>query len=150
LAWFLVQTTVPLRHWLIPGQVNWTEEGHNFSWHMKLRVKRGRVRFLVVTPEARLEVHPREVLTARQARKMATRPEMIRQFAHELRRRHGGTATVYAASFASLNGRPFQRLVRLDVDLSRQEHTLGAAHWIVPLEESRFAAAEPGEGEDGD
>ncbi len=37
--WVAFQTLVPLRHWLYPGNVSWTEEGHRFSWHMKLRSK---------------------------------------------------------------------------------------------------------------
>ena len=31
---------------MIPGNVDWTEEGHRFSWRMKLRDKRGDVRFV--------------------------------------------------------------------------------------------------------
>ena len=30
---------VPLRHFAYPGEVHWTEEGHRFAWHMKLRDK---------------------------------------------------------------------------------------------------------------
>jgi hypothetical protein len=37
--WLLLQASLPLRHWMIPGEVSWTEEGHRFSWHMKLRDK---------------------------------------------------------------------------------------------------------------
>ncbi|MDX5442717.1 MAG: HTTM domain-containing protein, partial [Hymenobacteraceae bacterium] len=35
------QILVPLRHFLYPGNVNWTEEGHKFAWHMMLRSKSG-------------------------------------------------------------------------------------------------------------
>jgi vitamin K-dependent gamma-carboxylase len=38
-AWLVLQIAVPLRHFIIPGEVSWTEEGHRFSWHMKLRDK---------------------------------------------------------------------------------------------------------------
>ena len=38
-VWVGVQCLVPLRHWLYPGNVSWTEEGHRFAWHMKLRDK---------------------------------------------------------------------------------------------------------------
>ena len=34
-----LQLLMPLRHWLYPGNPNWTEEGHRFAWHMKLRDK---------------------------------------------------------------------------------------------------------------
>ncbi len=132
LAWFTIQTALPLRHWLYPGQVNWTEEGHNFSWHMKLRVKKGETAFRI--GDGTVDV--RKLLTKRQAKKMTTRPEMIRQFARELRRQNGD-APVYVDAFASLNGRPMQRLIDPAVDLGREERTLGAARWIVPLKGER-------------
>ncbi|MBT4865483.1 MAG: HTTM domain-containing protein, partial [Planctomycetaceae bacterium] len=39
------QCLVPFRHWLYPGTVHWTEEGHLFAWHMKLRYKSGHAAF---------------------------------------------------------------------------------------------------------
>ena len=44
-AW---QLLFPLRHHLYPGPVTWTEEGHKYSWRMKLRDKDGWVRFRLV------------------------------------------------------------------------------------------------------
>ncbi len=38
-AWLITQTLIPLRHFLIAGDANWTEEGHSFSWRMMLRAK---------------------------------------------------------------------------------------------------------------
>ncbi len=38
-AWLVVQVIVPLRHFAIPGDANWTEEGQHFSWRMMLRAK---------------------------------------------------------------------------------------------------------------
>jgi vitamin K-dependent gamma-carboxylase len=35
--WVVVQVTVPLRHLAIAGSPSWTETGHRFAWHMKLR-----------------------------------------------------------------------------------------------------------------
>lgn len=34
-AWLAAQAALPLRHYLIPGNVNWTGEGTRFSWRMK-------------------------------------------------------------------------------------------------------------------
>ena len=50
-AYLSVQILVPLRHFLYPGSVHWNEEGHRFSWHMKLRDKDARARFYIVDPE---------------------------------------------------------------------------------------------------
>ena len=36
--YLLVQVVLPLRHWLYPGDVAWSEEGHRFAWRMKLRL----------------------------------------------------------------------------------------------------------------
>lgn len=33
-AWVAVQFLLPLRHFLIPGDVNWTSEGERFAWRM--------------------------------------------------------------------------------------------------------------------
>ncbi len=38
-GWLSLQLWLPLRHYCIPGNVSWTEEGHRFSWRMKLRDK---------------------------------------------------------------------------------------------------------------
>lgn len=38
-----IQIGMPLRHHLDPGDVAWTEEGHRYSWRMKLRSKSGNV-----------------------------------------------------------------------------------------------------------
>jgi len=37
------QLIMPLRHYLYPGNVSWTEEGHRFSWRMKLNRKTKRI-----------------------------------------------------------------------------------------------------------
>jgi hypothetical protein len=36
LVYVAMQLLVPFRHWLYPGNVNWTLEGHQFSWRMML------------------------------------------------------------------------------------------------------------------
>lgn len=38
-CWIVFQLGVPLRHFLIEGDANWTEEGQDFSWRMMLRQK---------------------------------------------------------------------------------------------------------------
>ena len=42
-----LQIFLPLRHFLIKGDVGWTEEGHRMAWQMMLRSKRGTVYFEV-------------------------------------------------------------------------------------------------------
>lgn len=50
-AWVALQLVLPFRHLLYPGDVSWTEEGHYFAWHMKLRRKHGSTTFRAVTPD---------------------------------------------------------------------------------------------------
>ncbi len=130
-GWFLIQLVLPLRHWLYPGDVNWTEEGHNFSWHMKLRVKYGDLRFFSVDPRTRVraEVDPHRYLTERQVTKMSTRPDMIVLFARFLGERLD--AEIYAHSWVSLNGRPDAPIVDPRVNLAAVERSLRPASWIT-------------------
>jgi hypothetical protein len=130
---------VPLRHFAYPGEVHWTEEGHRFAWHMKLRDKAAdEVVFLVTSPGGETtEVRAGEFLTPRQAEKMAARPDMILQAAHELARRGRaageGKVQVRALTSVSLNGRRPQPLVDPKVDLAAQPRRIGHEDWIVPL-----------------
>jgi vitamin K-dependent gamma-carboxylase len=45
-----IQIFLPLRHFLIPGNASWTEEGHRFAWHMKLRSKSADIVFWLTDP----------------------------------------------------------------------------------------------------
>lgn len=144
-AWLAFQVAVPLRHFLHPGEVSWTEEGHRFSWHMKLRSKVAKATFVVTDPltQERLLVDPRAELEEWQARKMAGRPDMILQYAHHLAVRFALTGPggillrpiVRAEVHCSLNGRDPQPLVDPDVDLAAVRRSLRSAAWIVPLRE---------------
>ena len=83
-TYLALQTLLPLRHWLYPGNVSWTEEGHRYAWHMKLRDKDCTATFELVTPNESWDVEPLDYLTYRQARKMPNRPYMSVQFARRL------------------------------------------------------------------
>lgn len=136
----VVQLTVPLRHVLLPGKSNWTEAGHTFAWHMKLRIKEGKADFVVINPATKkaVVVDPRIELTSWQYDKMAIRPEMLRQYAHHLADRAADDGIpdvkVHARTAASLNNRPDQLLVDPKVDLAAEGPTLGTPSWVVPLE----------------
>jgi vitamin K-dependent gamma-carboxylase len=141
-AYVAVQLFVPLRHFLYPGTVHWTEEGHRFSWHMKLRDKQATARFHVTDPvQAKTWlVSPAFYLTPRQVTKMSTRPDMILQFAQYVardqarRRKIAHPLEVRALVTASLHGRPAQLLIDPDVDLAAEKRSLGHANWILPLD----------------
>lgn len=134
------QILIPLRHLAMPGRAAWTEAGHTFSWHMKLRDKDGAVTFKVVDPtthELQL-VAPETELADWQWSDLAGRPELIRQFAHHLadERTHRGVRPhVYALTSVSLNGREPQELVDPEIDLAAEPATWATPDWLVPLRE---------------
>ncbi len=140
-SWAAVQIFMPLRHWLYPGNPSWTEEAHLYSWHMKLRSKRGRARFHLLDRDTgeRWTVDPSKELTERQYRKMRSRPDMIHQYAIHLaeQARANGhpNVAVHAEVLAGLNGRKLQPLIDPTVDLGSTPRTLGHSEWILPLTE---------------
>lgn len=51
-CWLVFHVTWPLRHYAIPGDVNWTEEGGRFAWRMKATAKHNWwPQFRVIDPE---------------------------------------------------------------------------------------------------
>ncbi len=142
-----IQIIIPLRHFIYPNYVSWTEEGHLFSWQMKLRQKEGSITFWLKDPSTgqRYKANQFLYLTKRQNSKMATRPDLILQFAHFLRDQNtlpGETPIeVYADTKISLNGRKPQRLIDPSVDLGKQEKKLfGTDNWILPLTQTVWNA----------
>src|SRR5215208_4489105 len=93
-AYLAFQLFFPLRHYLYPGNVSWTEEGHNFAWHMKLRTKGGEAVFTVAHPQTgqTWTIKPEDHLESHQVTKMITKPDLIVLFCHHLaaeKRREG-------------------------------------------------------------
>ena len=139
-AFLALQFLVPLRHLLYPGNVHWTEEGHRFSWHMKLRDKElDEAVFEARAADGSVTVlDPRDCLTKCQAEKMVLTPDMILQYGHhvaeELRREGKGDVEVRARVRVSLNGREPQLMIDPAVDLAAEPRSLAPARWILPLE----------------
>ena len=135
------QVLFPLRHFLYPGVVHWTEEGHRFAWHMKLRSKTSKAKFFATDPATgrTWQIKHRNYLTSRQRRKMASHPFMIHQFSYfladELRREGYEQIEIRVEAFSSLNGRKSQLMIDPQVDLAGQPRSLLPAAWILPLTE---------------
>jgi hypothetical protein len=141
-VWLVFQILVPLRHLLYPGSPSWTEEGHRFSWQMKLRDKEGVATYIIRYPATGQEwtVTPEEYLEPHQQGDAASRPDMILQFAHYLARAWAEEqgiegVEVRAHVCVSLNGRKGALLIDPNVDLVKVERSLRHANWILPLEQ---------------
>ncbi|MCE7991553.1 MAG: HTTM domain-containing protein [Roseivirga sp.] len=134
-----IQILLPFRHLVIPGNVHWTEEGHRYAWHMKLRSKSGNTAFYIKNKESGITslVNTRAYLTSWQEDKMAGKPYMIWEFAQHLKEEHdklGIEIEVYVNAFASLNGRQYQEIINPETDLaSVPKPVFGSAPWIIPL-----------------
>jgi hypothetical protein len=140
LALFLaVQVLMPVRHYLYPGNVAWTEEGHRFSWRMKLRAKGGSIALFMTDPATQetTQIDPGEYISGRQTAQIATHPDMLVQFSHylegQLREQGYGDVEIRAQAMVSLNGREPQLIVDPEVDLTAIHLGPGHEDWILPL-----------------
>ncbi|MEM9025085.1 MAG: HTTM domain-containing protein, partial [Bacteroidota bacterium] len=123
-VYMVIQLALPLRHWFIPGNVTYTEEGHRMSWRMMLRSKTGTIYFKVVDNATGVEenVYPTAFLTDKQARKMSFSPDMCWQFTQFLKKRYedeGRSVAIYARGAVRLNKGPHYTLYDPYTDLAQ-------------------------------
>ena len=124
-AYFGLQVLLPLRHWLYPGDVLWSEEGFRFSWRVMLVEKAGEAVFYVRDPASGREwmVLPSRYLTPVQEKQMSFQPDLVLQFAHFLEREYRlegyDDLEVRAEVNVTFNGRPSRLLIEPSVDLTR-------------------------------
>jgi hypothetical protein len=136
------QLLFPFRHLLFPGMVSWTEEGHRFAWHMKLRQKHSLIAIRAQDPISgrRWDIDPRSDLRVRQLRKLGTFPDIMLQYVHHHRdrlRAQGIRDPIITVDwFCSLNGRPYQRLIEPTVNLAAVDRSWRHAPWILPLSDA--------------
>ncbi len=137
---FTIQLMLPLRHWFYPGNVQWTEEGHRMAWRMMLRVKQGKIFYVIKDNDSgqQWREETRSHLTFRQAAKVATTPDMAWQYAQFLEKiyhkKGHDDVSVYCHSKVSLNGRDYYPLINPDVDLANTEwRRFSHSSWIMPL-----------------
>ncbi|MGK7391176.1 MAG: HTTM domain-containing protein [Candidatus Cyclobacteriaceae bacterium M2_1C_046] len=138
IIWFLFQIFLPVRHWMIPGDVGWTEEGHRLSWRMMLRQKSAYVRFEIVDQDTgkKWNVKPTEYLTPKQSGAIAGRPDMLWQFVQILKEdwkeKGYNNIAIYAKGSASLNRGPAQPLYDPEYNLAEAEwHRFGHEEWVL-------------------
>jgi len=142
----VLQLALPLRHWLYPGDVNWSEEGHRFAWRMKLRSKHSTMAIRATDPATgrSWRIDPEQDLIPRQIAKLHTFPDILLQYVHWHRdrlREQGVAAPIIQVDWrCSLNGAPPQRLVDPDANLAIAPRTLWPAAWILPYDRRRSAA----------
>ena len=96
-----------------------------YSWRVMVREKMGSLTYRVKSIDSgrQWEVNPKVYLTARQLSEISGQPDMIIQLSHWVKQRFearlGKPVEVFADVWVSLNGRPPQRLLNPNVDLTR-------------------------------
>jgi vitamin K-dependent gamma-carboxylase len=137
-VYLALQVLLPFRHWLYPGDVAWTEEGHLYSWRMKLRDKQsGELAFRVRDLQSGhgWEIEPGDFLTDRQKFRMPGQPDLIHQFAihlaEEYRKEYGMEVAVSVDTKVSLNGREPTVLIDPGVDLAKEPRNLWHKPWVT-------------------
>lgn len=139
--YLVLQIALPLRAFAYRGDVLWHEQGMRWSWRVMVREKNGSVTYRVRTDGRARErlISPGDYLTPIQEREMVGQPDLILQLAHliseDLRRRGMHDVEVRVDALASLNGRPTQRLIDPEVDLTTIDDSLMPATWILPAPE---------------
>lgn len=149
--WLSVQALFPLRHLAHPGDVSWTYEGHMFSWRMKLvdRESAGLQLINVDSISGRVYLPPLpDLLSLRQERKVFTRPRLVAQLAAQqpslVSALFGGTVdAVYALMPVSVNGRPYQPLIKPQVNLLSVQANTPARTWLTLNMEHKDPAPKP-------
>jgi hypothetical protein len=140
LFWIFIswQLLFPMRHWLYPGDVLWTEEGFRFSWKVMVVEKTGTIIFKIREADGskESEVDNREYLTAKQEVFMSYQPDMILDFAHflakDFKNNKGFKEPIVTADcFVSLNGRPARRFIKPDINLAKQPKGFCHKDWII-------------------
>ena len=106
-----------------------------FAWHVLIREKHGDVMFVADFADGkRLEIPPRNYLTARQEREMAGQPDLILQLAHhvgdELHRRGFRDFEIHARTSVSLNARRPTPMIDPAIDLLAVTD-LGPRRWVL-------------------
>ncbi|WP_299221184.1 HTTM domain-containing protein [uncultured Aquimarina sp.] len=140
--WFLIQLALPVRHWFIPGDVLWTEEGHKLSWRMMLRGRSGFTNFYIEhkdNPGKRLKIDKNQYLSKKQRRLVNTKPDAIWQFAQFLKEeqlKEGKDIAVYVRSNVSVNGKKLRVLIDPDTDLTSVEWNYFTTNpWVIKYDE---------------
>ncbi|HZV33581.1 MAG TPA: HTTM domain-containing protein [Verrucomicrobiae bacterium] len=119
-----IQLALPIRSYLVSGTPAWTCTGFNCAWRVMIAEKSGYAEFYAFDPasDRRWKIPTEIYLTPRQEMMMDQDPDLIRQMARrmgdDLKQRGRRAVQINVESFATLNGRPSQRLINPGIDLA--------------------------------
>jgi len=125
ILYITLQLLLPIRHWLIKGNVTWTEEGHRLSWRLMLRFRDGETRFKVFNKNTKdtIYVNKLDYLTKYQIG-FLSKPDGIWQFSQHLKEEYqakGQEVSIYVDSKVSLNQKEPLPFVDPQYDMAKAE-----------------------------
>jgi len=130
-----VQLALPLRPYFANLPSEWSGCGFNLAWRVMIAEKTGFAEFYACDPATGRRWKLRKDLTPRQEVMMAQDPYLVRAMARRLSKdlESQGHARIQVKvdAFATLNGRPSQRIIDSNVDLAGPL----APGWILALNE---------------
>ncbi len=147
--WLCLQIVLPLRHFLIPGNVHWDRNGNMFSWQMMLISRRfgegGGFYICADKPDktkfCRKDFFEDSYLPLHAYVQIYMYPDLALQYAQQLKEEfleQGYTdARVYGVARHSISGRPFQNYWNPDIDLTKIKRSLWKDNFILPLKGER-------------
>lgn len=134
-----VQILLPIRHYFIPGYVDWTSEGYYFAWRMKIRSKSGSINLDIKdgkTGESTF-VALKSFLNPIQVRAVSDDPLAMIRFLQKLEKiavdKGIQTPEFYATWECSLNRSELLPVVDPTVNLLQVNYKwYGGNDWILP------------------
>lgn len=134
-----LQVYLPLRHWLIKGDVLWTDEGHRMAWRMMLREREGDLNFVWEDENGKKErVMLEKYLKPHQISILKTSPDMIWQFAQKIKKERGGKVFVKNSKL-SINGGKENPFINDTVDIGNVKwRYFGHQQWILDAPKSYY------------
>ena len=129
-----LQLLLPFRHFLYPGDVAYSREGHCFSWRMKLNNRKYVLKLFVHHADGRVEPVKMYQWVTQAQKKGFRNLDQIQQLALAIRKHHEAIdkqpVEVKGTAIVTVNRREPFDLIRSEVDLSRTSRTLLPADWI--------------------
>ena len=137
IPYFIIQLILPVRHWFIPNDVLWTEDGHRLSWRMMLRSRNAITHFRIIDKETNklIEYNYKKRLTQKQQNFVAANPDGIWQMAQIIKKEFeekGIKVAIYVDSQVSINNNPFQTFIDPQVDFATAKwNYFGHDAWVL-------------------
>jgi vitamin K-dependent gamma-carboxylase len=143
-VYVIIQLVLPLRHYFIPGSVDWTGEGQRFAWRMKIQARKSLECEFAIFDLKNKTIYPVNLdnhIHELQQNQMIHYPRMVQDFAHYLeqdaKENHRIRKSMIKAKIkVKFNQRDSVEMLSPDYDLVEEEwNSFGHNQWISDLSE---------------